>query len=220
MSKILLVEDDPLFGESIADLLSLDGFSVSLAGSFDEALELSYSEVFDLFIFDINLGQKSGLELLKEIRLFDEKKPILMLTSYTTSSVAAECFELGCDDFIRKPCDGVELLARIKSKLKESFGAKSLRIELRDGFSFELKTKTLLKDGKPTDLSQKESELLSVLLRSKNKTVTIEEIQNELWPASREPSYGSIRVYINSLKKLFGGKAIVNIKGVGYRFEE
>lgn len=219
MNKILFVEDDELFRESTKEFLEEEGFLVTEAASFEEAVEVGYKDVFDLYLLDINLGNKTGVDLLKEIRSFGDKKPALMLTSHNSPKIAVECFDNGCDDFVRKPCDPEELVARIKSKLREFFGEKISIIELDGGYRFDLNKKMLTKNGEDVDLSQKELELLSLLVRNKNSTVTIETIQSELWAASKEPSYGSIRVYVNSLKKVLGKDSIVNIKGIGYRLE-
>jgi DNA-binding response OmpR family regulator len=219
LNRILFVEDDLLFRESTAELLESEGFAVSEAASFEEALEIGFREVFDIYLLDINLGRKNGIELLKELRSFGDTKPVLMLTSHKSPKIATECFESGCDDFVRKPCEPIELIARIKSKLRDSFGQKGNIVELGESFRFDLDKKKLSNENGDVDLSQKELELLSILVRNKNSTVTLETIERELWPASKEPSYGSIRVYINSLKKLLGRDSIINIKGIGYRLE-
>lgn len=219
MNRILFVEDDLLFRESTKEFLESEGFVVKEAGSFDEAIEMSFREVFDLYLLDINLGAKNGIELLRELRSFGDNKPVLMLTSHKSPKIATECFECGCDDYIRKPCEPIELVARVKSKLRDSFGEKSSIVSLGNGLVFDLDKKRVLDQNGDIDLSQKELELLSLLVRNKNSTVTIESIVRELWPAAKEPSYASIRVYINSLKKLLGKDSIVNIKGIGYRFE-
>jgi len=219
LSRILFVEDDLLFRESVTEFLELEGFVIRETESFEEALEASFQEVFDLYLLDINLGSKSGMELLRELRAFGDNKPVLMLTSHKSPKIASECFDGGCDDFIRKPCEPCELIARIKSKLRYSFGQKSAHIELGNGMFFDLDKKRVIDKNGDIDLSQKELELLSLLVKNKNTTVTIETIERELWPAAKEPSYASIRVYINSLKKLLGKDSIVNIKGIGYRFE-
>lgn len=219
LNKILFVEDDELFRESTKEFLQEEGFLVTEAASFEDAVDIGYKEVFDLYLLDINLGNKSGIDLLKEIRSFGDKKPALMLTSHNSPKIAVECFDNGCDDFVRKPCAPEELVARIKSKLREFFGEKISIIELGNGHRFDLNKKRLTKNGEDVDLSQKELELLSLMVRNKNSTVTIETIESELWAASKEPSYGSIRVYINTLKKLLGKDSIVNIKGIGYRLE-
>jgi len=219
LNRILFVEDDALFRESTTELLESEGFCVKEAGSFEAAVELGFKEIFDLYLLDINLGQKNGIELLKELRSFGDSKPALMLTSHKSPKIAAECFEIGCDDFIRKPCEPIELVARIKSKLRDSFGQKAQTVDIGNNLFFDLDKKRVFDTNGDVDLSQKELELLSLLVRNKNSTVTIENIERELWPAAKEPSYGSIRVYINSLKKLLGRDSIVNIKGIGYRFE-
>lgn len=217
MSKILFIEDDPLFRESTKELLEGEGFSVKEAGSKQDAIEIGFGELFDLYLVDINLPDESGTSFLREIRGFGDNKPVIMLTSHTSANVAVECLESGCDDFVRKGCDPQELIARIKSKLVS--GKNKNNVQLQNGFVFDISKKILLRLDAPVDLSQKETELLALLVRNKNLTVTIEAIENELWPASKEPSYGSIRVYINSLKKIIAPNTIVNIKGVGYRLE-
>jgi DNA-binding response OmpR family regulator len=219
LNRILFVEDDLLFRESTKEFLESEGFAVKEAGSFDEAIEIGFKEVFDLYLLDINLGAKNGIELLRELRSFGDNKPVLMLTSHKSPKIATECFEGGCDDYIRKPCEPIELVARVKSKLRDSFGQKNSIVKLNDELIFDLDKKKVTNQNKDVDLSQKELELLSLLVRNKNSTVTIENIERELWPAAKEPSYGSIRVYINSLKKLIGKDSIVNVKGIGYRFE-
>jgi len=220
LNKILFVEDDLLFRESMVELLELEGFKVREAASYEEAIEVSFGELFDLYLLDINLGQKSGIELLKELRAFDDNRPVIILTSHKSPKVAVECFECGSDDFIRKPCAPEELIARIKSKLRDSFRQKSKMIPLRNNLSFDLDKKKLFGAEGEIDLSQKELELLTLFVKYKNSTVTLETIGRELWPASKEPSYGSIRVYVNSLKKILGAESIVNIKGIGYRLED
>jgi len=219
LNRILFVEDDLLFRESTKEFLESEGFAVREAGNFEEAIEIGFKEVFDLYLLDINLGAKNGIELLRELRSFGDNKPILMLTSHKSPKIATECFEYGCDDFVRKPCEPIELAARVKSKLRDSFGQKNNTVKLGNTLLFDLDRKMVLDENGDVDLSQKELELLSLLVRNKNCTVTLEVIERELWPAAKEPSYGSIRVYVNSLKKLLGKDSIVNIKGIGYRFE-
>ena len=212
MNKILFVEDDELFRESTKEFLEEEGFCVSCARNYDEALTLSYQQTFDLYILDIALGEKNGIELLREFRLFGDTKPIIMLTSYTASTKAAECFKAGCDDFIRKPCGADELYERIRAKLPLNV------IELH-GFLFDHPRQTLLKNGQEVDLSLKERELLSLLVARKNQTVTHETIETLLWPSAQNTRYSSIRVHINALKKIIGKEHIINVKGVGYRLE-
>jgi DNA-binding response OmpR family regulator len=219
LNRILFVEDDLLFRESTKEFLESEGFAVKEAGSFEEAVEMGFREVFDLYLLDINLGAKNGVELLRELRSFGDNKPVLMLTSHKSPKIATECFEGGCDDYIRKPCEPMELVARVKSKLRDSFGQKNNTVKLGAGLFFDLDKKRVADENGDVDLSQKELELLSLLVRNKNSTVTIENIERELWPAAKEPSYASIRVYVNSLKKLLGKDSIVNIKGIGYRLE-
>lgn len=218
MIKILLLEDDKLFSSTMEDFLEEEGYGVDVASSGEEALEYNYNKNYDLYIFDINLPKISGLEVLSNLRGSSDNTPTIFLTSYKDKDTLHKAFLSGCDDYIKKPVDLEELSLRIKALLKRD-GKLLENIQLGDNLYFDISQKRLYKNGVDLNLSLKVAELFELLLERKGNIVTKEMIINKLWSTSEGYSEGSIRVYINQLKKILGKNTISNIKGVGYRYE-
>ncbi len=218
MYKILVLEDDKLFKESLEDFLEDEGFLVQTANDGEQVIELCYENSYDLYLFDINVPKINGIELLKELRKTDDDTPTIYLTSYKDKEKLTEGFLSGCDDYLKKPVDLDELLLRVQSLLKRS--GKSLdEIKIDKELSFEPKNRRVLKNGYDINVTGKVIDLLELFLERKDKIITKEMIINKLWNFNEEYSEGSIRVYINNLKKLMGKEKIKNIKGVGYKIE-
>ncbi len=218
MYKILILEDDKLFAESLEDFLSDEGFLVQLANNGECVLELCYENSYDIYLFDINVPIINGIELLQQLRKNKDNTPTIYLTSYKDKDKLAEGFLSGCDDYLKKPVDLNELLLRILSLLKRS--GKSLNeIKINDELTFEPISRRVLKNGKDIFIANKLINLLELFLEKNNTIITKEMIIDKLWNFDEEYSEGSIRVYINNLKKLIGKENIKNIKGIGYKLE-
>ena len=211
--KILLLEDDLLFNETIDEFLSDNDYKIKTAYTFDEALELTYTINFDLYLLDINLPDGNGIELLKSLRKSGDQTPAIFLTSYTDKKTLLSAFEAGCNDYIKKPVDLDELLYRVKVYDKNSYEI------LGNGMTFDAKELRLYKDGIDLNLSPKSLMLLSLLIQNRGKIVTNELIEDTLYHM-KEPSRGAIRVFINNLKQILGKDSIVNIRGVGYKLQK
>ena len=215
--KVLLLEDDELFSETIKDFLEEEEFKVSVVEDAKKALNRCYKGKYDLYLFDVKVPFMSGFDLLKELRGAGDDTPTIFITSYKEKESLKEGFLSGADDYIKKPVDLDELLFRIKALLKRSVGEE---IKDFDGFRFDMKRKILTKENKEIELNPKELELLALLLKNEGKTVTKEMIYEALWNPDEIISEGALRVYINNLKKTIGKDKITNIRGVGYRFEK
>jgi len=213
-AKILILEDDVLFCQTLQDFLSDEGFGINIAHNPKSALELTYNKKFDLYILDVNLPFENGFLFLKNLRDSGDETPAIFLTSREDKKSLKEGFLSGGDDFITKPVDFEELLLRIEAILKRTKRRNFMDI---NGFKIDLISKTVSKDNKLINLNPKEIELLILLLENKNSVVTTEQIINRLWATSQNVSQGAIRVYINSLKKYFANN-IKNIRGIGYIF--
>lgn len=218
MYKILILEDDLLFLETLEDFLISEGFLVDCAKNSNEALELNYKNSYDLYIFDINLPEISGLELLKLLRDSNDKTATIFLTSYKDSDTLKDAFLKGCDDYIRKPVDLDELYFRVKALLKRDKKILQTTI-LSENTIFDPNSKRVFKDNIDMNLPIKVLELLELLLENNKKIVSKDMIINRLWTYEKNYSEGSIRVYINQIKKLFDENKITNIKGLGYKLE-
>jgi DNA-binding response OmpR family regulator len=215
-STILLLEDDRLFAETIADFLSEEGYRVTMVLDPYTAEAHTFSQRFDLYLFDINLPFESGLELLRKLREGEDRTPAIFLTSREDKHSLLEGFEIGGDDYLRKPVDLDELRARIEAVLRRREGKR--RVKLGE-YEADVIAKCLYRDGVEVELGVRLFDLLMLIAGAHGETVTTERILNALWSPDQEPSYGALRVYITRLKKLFGDR-IENIRGVGYRFVE
>jgi len=213
LNKVLLLEDDTLFGESLQDLLEEECYDVLLCRNGQEALDATFHTKFDIYLLDINVPLIDGISLLKDLRRGDDMTPAIFLTSHVEKEVMVEGFHSGADDYMKKPFDTEEMLLRMRALLMRTVNECDecgvLRLDHQQRRAF-------LEDVE-LDLSVKEYALLSLLVRHVGKVVTKEMIIEELWSASQSVSNGAIRVYINRLKGELGTMVIENIRGVGYR---
>lgn len=213
-TKILLLEDDRLFGESLVDVLEEEGFEVVWCRNGQEALDATFQNHFDLYLLDINVPLLNGLELLKELRQADDATPAIYLTSHTEIGVLSEAFETGADDYLKKPFDIHELVVRVHAVLRRNKG--SVKLSAGDLFLDE-QHKCVRIGEKEIPFSLKEYQLMALFIRNAGEIVTKEMIVDALWSPSEMISEGAVRVYINRLKQEIGTERIVNIRGVGYR---
>lgn len=219
MYKILVLEDDGLFASTLEDFLIEEKFVIDIAKDGEECLSLNYENNYDLYIFDIKVPKISGLELLASLRNSEDNTPTIFLTSYKDKDTLQEAFVKGCDDYLKKPVDLDELLLRIKALLKRNKKQFEL-IKLTETLDFNPINKRIYENGTDLNLPTKILDLIELFIENRGDIVTKEMIINRLWAANEDYSEGSIRVYINQIKKLFlDANVIVNIKGIGYKIE-
>ena len=210
--KILLLEDDKLFNETIEDFLEEEGYELQTALDPYTALEISYENRFDLYLFDVNLPYESGFDLLKKLRDSGDKTPTIFLTSRDDKASLIKGFDSGADDYMKKPIDLDELLVRIRAVLWRQ--TRGERIKLGK-YTLDCNGKRVYCNGVELTITNKAVELLLLLVTAKGEVVRVEEIEGHLWHVSEDASLGAIRVYITTLKKYFPN--IENIRGVGYK---
>jgi len=213
MAKILLVEDDPILSETLIELLEDEGYNLTLAQSANEALEVTYSTEFELMLLDVNIPNFNGFELLEMLKNSGNTTPSIFLTSLNDINSLSRGFEVGADDYIKKPFDFDELLIRIQALLRKSFHSKSNEVKYKN-LLYKIATNELLDDKSLIALTPQEKKLLSLFFKRIDKTITKQELLHEL-DAVNESSEGALRVYITKLRKV--GLEIQTIKGTGYR---
>lgn len=218
MVNILLLEDDELFASTVEDFLTEEGFEVDIASDGEECLELNFKKNYDLYIFDINVPKINGLELLEQLRTSGDNTPSIFLTSYKDKDTLHNAFLSGCDDYLKKPADLDELLLRIKALLKRNKKQFDI-IKLSKSITFNPSNKRAYENEIDLNLPIKVLELMELFVENRGEIVTKEMIITKLWATSEDYSEGSIRVYINQIKKLFDKDTIINIKGIGYKIE-
>ncbi len=213
-TKILLLEDDQLFNETLQDFLDEEGFDVDTALDPYSALDLSYQHPYDLYLFDVNLPYENGFDLLKKLRDSGDMTPTIFLTSRDDKASLTQGFETGADDYMKKPIDLDELLLRIGALLRRQ--VRKERVSIGE-YTLDMVAKTLYLHDEPLEVTQKAVELLVLLVEARGEVVSTEVIKNRLWAAGQHASDGSLRVYITQLKKYFP-QAIVNVRGIGYKW--
>ncbi len=211
--KILLLEDDKLFNETIEDFLSQEGFEVDCVLDPYSALDYTYQNNYNLYLFDVNLPYESGFELLDKLRQSGDDTPCIFITSKRDKLSLSQGFEIGADDYITKPLDLDELILRIRAILRRQVRKEVIDIGI---YQFDILKKRLFQDGEPLDLSIKATQLLLTLLEGRGRVVPSSQIKDSLWSSSQESSDGALRVYITQLKKYFPSQ-IENIRGIGYQ---
>ena len=219
-SKILLLEDDPNLSDTVCDYLEEKGFEVICVYDGEEALSSIYENCFDLLLLDVNVPNKNGFEVLKEVRNQKKTVPAIFITSLNSMDSLEEGFESGCDDYIRKPFELKELLIRVKTILKKEFSQKSELVQITPNVTFNLISNELKEDGIEVKLNLKELKLLKFLLQHPNELLSHERIYDFVWDYDEEYSDNSLRTYIKNLRKILGKDRIVSLKKLGYRFNQ
>jgi DNA-binding response OmpR family regulator len=214
--NILLLEDDTVLANILTDFLQ-EKYLLTHTYSMKEALSLSEKNSYDLYIFDINVPDGNGIDLLRELRAFHDQTPAIFITAFHDTKYLKAAFESGADDFIKKPFDLEELEQRVEN-VKKHFGLDSL-INLGENIIFDVKNLTLTNEGLTHKLANKESACLHYLYKNRHRVVSGNEMLQNLWEYDEMPSSDTIRTLIKELRKYLGRERIQNIRGEGYRFE-
>jgi two-component system copper resistance phosphate regulon response regulator CusR len=198
---ILIVEDEQRLADLLKKQLEDSGYNVEIAFDGYIGKQLVEKKIYSLIILDINLPLLNGYDLCKEIRKTNSSTPIIMLTAFGTPDNKIAGFDAGADDYILKPFDFRELLARVNVFLRRS-GTIHLteKISIAD-LEMDLKTKTVMRAQKKIDLTAKETLLLETFLKNKEKLLTRDFIIEQVWGIDFDPSTNIIDVYVNYLRK-------------------
>ena len=215
--KILLLEDDTMLGDLVVDHLAEKGYEVDHFVDGEDAEDAILSQKYDLLLLDVNVPGIDGFELLASLRARKDMTPAVMITARNRSADLKEGFDLGCDDYIRKPFEFEELDVRIEHIVRVYGLKKEEKIELGDGLVFESLHHRLVVDGEEVPLTPKASEILHYLYRHAGRIVSRDELIQNLWNYDEQPSDATLRSYIKTLRKHVPN--IVTERGVGYGFK-
>ncbi|QKJ21432.1 response regulator transcription factor [Poseidonibacter lekithochrous] len=216
--KILLMEDDLLLNEIIEEHLQSKGYDVVSAYSGDEAQDIVYSQTFDLLLLDVNVPNINGFDLLEDLRDKDIKTAAIFITSANMMDDIEKGFKSGCDDYIKKPFELKELDLRIENIKRLYNISPSSHIQIADNILLDKDNLLINKNNERIHIAQKECDVLAYLIKNKNKPVSIDELSLNIWAYEEAPIASTIRTYIKNLRKIIGDEYILNIRGVGYRF--
>jgi two-component system, OmpR family, copper resistance phosphate regulon response regulator CusR len=199
--KILIVEDEQRLADILKKQLEESGFIVKIAYDGYTGKEMIERDPYNLIILDINLPLLNGYDLCKEIRKTKSNIPIIMLTAFSTPDNKLSGFYAGADDYVVKPFDFRELLARVNVFIKRSSqNPPDEKLHVGD-LEMDLNTKTVTRDKKKIDLTAKESLLLETFMKNKDKLLTRDFIIEQVWGIDFDPTTNIIDVYVNYLRK-------------------
>jgi len=207
LTKLLLLEDDPILSKTLIKYLTHHGYEVDWTKNGEEAMDLSYENNYNLYLFDINVPLLNGLDLLSELRDAGDLTPTIIISALVDVGSISKGFIAGADDYMKKPFDPEELLIRIKAKtssLKE-------RLKFKD-FEIDIQKEEIFHEGKEIYLGLVQKNLLISLIKNQPNPVT----KDELMLLLDKPSDLALRVNISKLKKNLNIE-IINVRGVGYK---
>ena len=216
MIKILLLEDDVVLSDIITDFLE-ERYSVESVYSSDAAANRIENERFDLFIFDINvMGRQNGLELLRELRAFNDTTPAIIITAYSDIDHLKKAFTSGANDFIRKPFELEELGVRIEN-IKHTFALLDT-ITIDPHTVFSPATETIRRNNETIRLTPKDAKILHYLIKNAPRSVSSQELLQNIWDFETMPSEATLRSHIRTLREIVGKEHIQTLRGIGYKW--
>lgn len=217
--QLALIEDDLILNDTINDILSDENFDIFPFFSFESGCNFLFENHVDVIILDINLPDGNGFDLARLLRSLNIGTPILFLTSEKSAQSVALGFESGGDDYLKKPFEPTELVARIKNLIRRTFlPQRSPFIAINETLFFDPIKESVIDDcGKRIALHTKELETLKLLLTKKGQIVTYDEFLATLWGYGNDLGLDALRAHIKNLRKALPTLEIETIRSMGYR---
>ncbi len=214
--RLLLVEDDNMLGESLKKALEQHAYGVDWVQDGESAIDMLKDSPFVAVVLDVNLPKYSGIEVLKHMRARKNMTPVLLLTARDLQQQKVEGLDAGADDYLIKPFDLDELLARLRALIRRSAGRAETLLHCGN-VELEPAASVVRKDGAPITLTAKEFRTLKLLMERAGKFVTKADIEYVLYSAEDAAESNTVEVTIYNLRKKLGTQFIQTVRGVGYR---
>ena len=216
-TKILFLEDDTLYQETIKDLLEEENFIVDTCYNGEEFLDKIYNNIYDLYILDINVPQIDGYEIMRILNEYEDNTIRLVLTSIPNSTIKS--FKSGCDGFLNKTSNNEELILRIKSLIKRSYRTFHQTIHINQAISYDIFSKELFLNQKKLEIESQTLLILNYLIKKRGHYVTKEILEKNVYPSNSESKSDVIRYHIWNLRKTLGNELIESQKNRGYKLK-
>ena len=213
--RLLLVEDDVMIGEAVLDLLRGEGYAVDWVKDGELADQVLHEQAYDLVLLDLGLPKCDGLTVLERLRARKNRVPVLIATARDALAQRVQGLDRGADDYIVKPYEFDELLARIRALLRRAAGRAEPVYE-HLGVSIDPISREVLVQGQPVSLSAREWAVLEPLLARPGLVLSRKQLEDKLYSWRDEVSSNAVEVYIHGLRKKLGAELIQNVRGVGY----
>ncbi len=221
LMRILLIEDEPKTVQSLKLSLEENGFEVDIAYDGDLGSTLARKNVYDVIISDIILPHKNGYEIVKELRNLGSVTPIILLTALSSLDEKLRGFDAGADDYLVKPFELKELMARIKVVTRRTNGVQISYKKMQfEDLELNLDSKTVIRGGKQIILTAREFGLLECLMKNQGRVMSKEELLDKVWNMDSDVTTNVVEVFMNLLRrkidKDYPQKLIYTIYGMGY----
>ena len=213
--RLLLVEDDPMIGEAVQDLLRAEHYAVDWARDGDAADTALRTQPYDLVLLDLGLPKRDELAVLRDLRARKNRTPVLVATARDAVAQRIEGLDAGADDYVLKPYDLDELLARIRALLRRAAGRAEPVYEHK-GVCINPATREATVNGAPVVLSAREWAVLEPLIARPGMVLSRQQLEDKLYGWGDEVSSNAVEVYIHGLRKKLGPELVLNVRGVGY----
>ncbi|NBV05620.1 MAG: DNA-binding response regulator [Proteobacteria bacterium] len=217
--RIILLEDDSMLGKAIKNALEQENHVVDWVMDYESCEAALKTTQFEILLLDINLPKKSGLDILKKLRLQKNSMPILILTARDSVLQKIEGLDLGADDYLSKPFDLEELFARIRSLVRRSKGIATAILTYKN-IELNPANSTVTRNGNRIDLSPKEFMILKFLLENIDKTISKSRLEELLYSWDDSIESNTVEVHIHHLRKKLEKNLIKTVRGFGYTIEK
>ncbi len=219
--RILLIEDEPALCEQLSTALSAQGYRIDVASDGEQGRYLGLEYSYDLAIIDLGLPKITGIDLIKEFRAKEKNLPILVLTARSDWKTKVDALNLGADDYLVKPFQIEELMARIQALIRRSAGYSSAEMKV-GGLRLDIKTQVVTMHDRPLDLTAYEYKILEYMMLHATEVITKAALIDYLYEQDYDRDSNVIEVFIARLRKKLDpegqSKVIETLRGRGYKF--
>ncbi|MDX2375805.1 response regulator transcription factor [Microbacterium sp. LRZ72] len=218
MTRILIAEDEPRISSFVARGLESAGYTATVVENGDEALELALGPDIDLVLLDVGLPGMDGFEVLRHLRGQGATVPVIMLTARSSTRDTVQGLDAGANDYVAKPFKFDELLARVRSRLRENVSPGGVGVAHGD-ISLDPLTRRARVGGRDLDLSAREFALAEQFLRHPGQVLSREQLLSSVWGMDFDSGSNVVDVYVRYLRAKFGADRIATVRGAGYRWQ-
>jgi DNA-binding response OmpR family regulator len=218
VTVILIAEDEPQIAAFVRRGLEHAGYQTIIADDGGDALRIALTGDVDLVLLDVGLPTMDGFEVLRAIRAQNAALPVVMLTARTSTRDTVEGLDAGASDYVRKPFTFEELLARVRSRLRETERGSGVVLS-RGDVSLDLRSRNAVVGDHEVELSAREFALAREFLRHPGEVLSREQLLSRVWGLDFDPGSNVVDVYVRYLRTKFGHERIATVRGVGYRWD-
>jgi DNA-binding response OmpR family regulator len=219
VNRILIAEDEERIASFIEKGLRANGFTTAVAADGHQAIALARSGGFDLVILDLGLPGKDGSDVLRELREWDRRTPVLILSARDNMMDKVSGLEAGADDYVTKPFSFEELLARVRVRLRDERAPEATVLRVGD-CSLDLRRRRLDVGGRSVELTAREFALAETFFRHPGQVLSREQLLSNVWGYDYDPGSNVVDVYVGYLRKKLGEDRIATVRGMGYQLRD